>query len=72
MAGKIVYTPALPTACQRGMCEGQPDPKTLQPGTIWECDHCHGQWVVVTGSQYNEYYQAWRHLTERNRKGADL
>jgi hypothetical protein len=33
-------------------------------GTLWECDDCGKQWVVVTGAQYNEPYSAWRDASQ--------
>lgn len=71
MSGRIVYAPKIPSACERGQCEGKPHAGGHQPGTIWECDECGQQWVVVHGAQYNEEYSAWRKLTEQNRYGYD-
>lgn len=71
MSGRIVYEPSTPSACERGNCEGKIRAPELRPGTIWKCDECGKQWVVVQGAQYNESYQAWRVLTERNRDGLD-
>lgn len=72
MIGRITFEPPHPTACDRGTCEGKPPADNYRPGTIWTCDECDREWVVVEGAQYNEPYQAWRHLTERNREGRDI
>lgn len=71
MSGRITFIPKTPTACERGSCEGKPDPKLHRDGTIWQCYECGKEWVVVSGAQYNESYTAWRVLTERNRGGSD-
>ena len=68
MTGRITHEA---TRHDRHGCEGMPEPSAYVPGTIWECDDCHQEWVVVRGSQYNETYYAWRKLTERNREGYD-
>jgi hypothetical protein len=57
MTGRIVSTP--PRHELHG-CEGKPDARNYPRGTVWECDDCAKQWVVVSGSQYNETYYAWR------------
>lgn len=66
MSGRIVHVPA-----SAHRCEGKPLAGNFAPATIWECDDCKKQWVVVWGSQYNETYQAWRELTAANRDGGD-
>ncbi|AXC37874.1 hypothetical protein SEA_JACKO_14 [Microbacterium phage Jacko] len=67
MAGQIIYTP--PEAHE---CSGMPVPERYPGGTIWRCDDCGTEWVVVQGAQYNEPYSAWRKLTENNKDGRDL
>ena len=71
MAGRITFVPSTPTACEQGHCAGKPSPDPHRPGTIWTCDECGKEWVLVQGAQYNETYRAWRRLTERNRGGSD-
>lgn len=72
MTGKITFTPTPAARCERtGGCPDKPQPSVLKPGTIWQCDECAREWVVVEGAQYNEPYQAWRRLTESNRGGQD-
>lgn len=68
MTGKITY---VPSSHERHGCEGMPAADALPAGTIWTCDDCGQEWVVVEGAQYNESYSAWRKLTERNRGGRD-
>lgn len=60
MSGKIIYEPHLPTACERGMCEGKPNPESYRDGTIWQCDECGSRWEKWSGAQYNEPFDAWR------------
>jgi hypothetical protein len=67
MPGKIISTPAGPPH----KCTGQPRADLLSHGTVWRCDECNKDWVVVKGSQYNEPYSAWRPLTEHNKNGRD-
>ena len=38
-------------------------------GTIWTCDECGREWVLVVGSPYNEPYSARRPLTEATETG---
>lgn len=72
MTGRITHVPNLAQRCETAAgCPDKPSPNILQPGTIWQCDECAREWVVVYGAQYNEPYQAWRRLTESNRAGQD-
>lgn len=71
MTGKITHVPNQPTLCERGNCPDKPNANHYFPGTIWQCDECGKEWVVVQGSQYNETYKTWRELTEDNRDGRD-
>lgn len=72
MSGRIIFEPTDEAACERNRdCADKPIAYLLRPGTIWKCDDCGREWVVVEGAQYNESYKAWRILTERNRKGVD-
>jgi ribosomal protein L37AE/L43A len=57
MSGRIVSVPERHAT--RG-CEGKPAARDYPRGTIWQCDGCGKTWVVVTGTQYNEQYSAWR------------
>lgn len=66
MSGKITPPPAAPH-----QCTGRPDAKRHARGTVWTCNNCGKQFVVVFGAQYNESYVAWRPLTEANRNGHD-
>lgn len=72
MSGKIVYTPSVKTLHERSGCAGLPNPNQHVPATRWQCDDCGQEWVVVSGSQYNETYRAWRKLNSRNRDGEDF
>jgi ribosomal protein L37AE/L43A len=60
VTGRIIFEPPQPTACSRGNCEGKPHAENYRDGTIWECDHCGAQYIVFSGSQYNEHFSAWR------------
>lgn len=71
MTGRITHVPAPRDLCAARACPGKPDPAPLRRGTIWTCDDCSREWVVVHGAQYNEPYHAWRRLTERNRDGIE-
>lgn len=72
MTGRIIHTPTLASSCPTWQtCADIPSATTLLPGTRWQCDYCEQVWVVVEGSQYNEYYRAWRKLTNRNLNGDD-
>ena len=71
MSGRIIYTPPVPTPCDRGVCEDRPSAENYRPGTVWKCDDCDREWVAVEGAQYNECYKAWRVLTSRNKDGID-
>jgi hypothetical protein len=67
MPGRITFTPK-----EAHTCSGLPDDRAIYaPGTLWTCDECGQEWVMVYGSQYNESYSVWRKLTEKNRKGSD-
>lgn len=66
MAGRIVFRPEAEHRCTE-----LPKADELTPGTVWQCNDCENQWVVVEGAQYNEPYKAWRILTEANRVGLD-
>jgi hypothetical protein len=57
VSGRIVFAPT--PDCTHG-CVGKPLAENLAPGTVWQCDGCEKQWVVIRGSQYNETYSAWR------------
>lgn len=63
MTGRIIYTPPIPTSCDRGECADKPKADGLRDGTIWECDHCGRHWIVWSGAQYNEPFSAWRRAT---------
>lgn len=72
MTGMIVHVPAAAKRCELSAgCAEKPPADDLRPGTVWRCDECGREWVVVAGAQYNEPYQAWRRLTESNRGGQD-
>ncbi|WP_234057933.1 hypothetical protein [Microbacterium sp. NFH-22A-Y] len=72
MGGRITFTPPRRSVCDRPAgCQGRPAPEPYPRGTIWTCDECGSEWVVVEGAQYNEAYSAWRRLTDRNRDGSD-
>lgn len=72
MTGRITFVPFPSTRCESPEgCADKPGAAALRPGTIWKCDECGREWVVVEGSQYNEPYRAWRRLTESNRGGQD-
>jgi len=66
MSGKITYTPE---DHELHGCQGKPVASTLRRGTIWTCDDCGKRWVVVTGSQYNETYSAWRDASKPTLSG---
>lgn len=67
MPGQIISVPL-----QAHVCDGMPEPTNHVPGTIWQCDECSQQWVVVSGQgEDNMGYVAWRRLTEANRGGQD-
>lgn len=66
MTGRIILIPEAAHSCK-----GRPDPKPYARGTVWQCDECALKWVVVRGAQYNESYEAWRHLTSANKEGYD-
>lgn len=67
MTGRILSIPQ-----HVHQCSGQPNPKRLKPGTVWQCDDCEQQWVVVYGQgEDGKGYSAWRKLTEANRDGQD-
>jgi hypothetical protein len=63
MTGRIIYTPPVPTLCDRELCADKPEAEGLRDGTIWECDHCARTWIVWSGAQYNEPFSAWRRTT---------
>jgi hypothetical protein len=68
MAGRIVFTPQ-----GEHTCTDFPPATEYRPGTIWQCDDCEQQWVVVSGQgEDGKGYSAWRELTDRNRNGEDL
>lgn len=72
MTGRITHVPEPTAACERpGGCLGRPSADLYRPGTVWTCDECDREWVIVEGAQYNEVYRAWRRLTEANRNGSD-
>lgn len=72
MTGRITYVPQPAAVCERpGGCPDKPRAEAYTRGTVWTCDECGREWVVVTGAQYNEPYSAWRPLTDRNRDGND-
>ncbi len=60
MSGRIIFKPEMPSACDRGQCDGKPRAADYRVGTIWECDHCGRQWIVWSGAQYNEPFSAWK------------
>lgn len=67
MAGQIVSVPG-----QVHVCEGLPPAGDHLSATVWMCDDCQQQWVVVRGQgEDNMGYAAWRKLTESNRDGSD-
>lgn len=67
MPGQIVSLPD-----HAHTCTDTPDPTQYLPGTVWQCDECGTQWVVVEGAQYNVGYSAWRRLTQYNKDGQDI
>lgn len=72
MSGRITFVPTPAAICERPAgCLDKPPPHVHRRGTIWTCDECGRQWVLVVGAQYNEPYEAWRILTDRNRDGSD-
>lgn len=60
MSGLIIFEPAMPTACERGQCEGKPKAEFHRDGTLWQCNHCGEVWEVWSGAQYNEPFSAWK------------
>jgi hypothetical protein len=60
MSGRIIFQPTRNACASFAGCAGRPKADAYPAGTLWECDDCHKQWVVVTGAQYNEPYSAWR------------
>lgn len=72
MTGRIIYRPAARNACTGPTgCPDKPAFDGLDRGTIWQCDECDQQWVLVIGAQYNETYWAWRKLTPTTAGGYD-
>lgn len=72
MTGRITFVPTAAQRCETQLgCPDMPPAAGLVPGTIWQCDGCGREWVVVAGAQYNEPYQAWRRLSEQNRDGRE-
>lgn len=72
MTGRITHVPTPAAVCERPAgCLDKPHPEVHARGTVWTCDECGREWVVVTGAQYNESYSAWRILTAANREGYD-
>lgn len=72
MPGRVTFVPSPKAVCERPAgCLDKPRPEAHARGTIWTCDVCGREWVVVTGSQFNEHYSAWRILTAANREGYD-
>jgi len=72
MTGRITHVLEPAAVCERpGGCPDMPKAEAHRPGTVWTCDECGREWVVVEGAQYNESYRAWRRLTDRNRNGDD-
>lgn len=72
MTGRIVYVPAEDSRHSDDGCPDMPAPEQYEPGTRWACNDCNRVFVMVRGSQYNEYYEVWRKLSERNKGGKDL
>lgn len=70
MPGRITFVPAAEHKCSGMPLQTKLDHRT--PGTIWQCDECGQEWVVVSGAQYNEDYWSWRKLTTKNRNGQDI
>ncbi len=67
MPGHIV---SIPETIHR--CADRPPAIAYVPATVWECDVCHQQWVVVSGpGEDNRGYSAWRKLTDANKGGED-
>lgn len=64
--GRIISTPKA-----QHLCTGKPIPSSHAQATIWQCDECEKQWVLVVGAQYNESYSVWRPLTAHNRDGTE-
>ncbi len=72
MSGRITFGPEPAAVCDRpGGCPEKPRAEAHSRRTVWTCDECGREWVVVEGAQYNEPYSAWRRLTQRNRDGSD-
>lgn len=55
MTGHIIPPPP-----EAHKCDSPPRAENYAPGTRWKCDDCGEELIVVTGSQYNEPYSAWR------------
>lgn len=54
----------IPPSTEAHRCEGRPErAEGLAVGTIWKCDDCGKESVVVVGAQYNETYYAWRNAS---------
>lgn len=66
MAGTIIGIPSSAHVCQ-----GRPSANYYPAKTQWKCDDCPQVWVVVTGVQYNEPYNAWRKLTPKTVNGRE-
>ena len=55
MTGKITYVPPAAKRCETAAgCSDKPPTDDLQPCTIWRCDECGRDGVVVAGARYNE------------------
>lgn len=60
MPGRITFSPPTQSRHDRIGCHDRPVAENHEAGTIWTCDDCGKEWVVVWGAQYNEIYFAWR------------
>lgn len=70
MTGRITYTPPAEVLhANLYRCPDMPNPADYVRGTIWKCDDCAQEWVLVEGVQYNESWSNWQRLTESNRDG---
>lgn len=66
MSGRIIFVPK-----SAHKCDPPEEVEDYAPGTIWMCDNCTKQLVLVRGAQYNEVYSVWRLLSDKNRHGGE-
>lgn len=70
MTGKFTHIPSVKVQHSTlYRCPDMPRAEDHITGSIWQCDDCDQEWVVVEGVQYNESWTAWYRLEENNREG---